>query len=64
MPGYTVTLPEQAERGIRVTCTDHDHTEEFSPAQRTVAFHCPDCGYEIELTVHDLHEWRDLHEMC
>ncbi|PSP27003.1 hypothetical protein BRC65_08305 [Halobacteriales archaeon QH_2_65_14] len=64
MPGYTVEIPEGRERGIRVTCQDHDESEEFQPGYRTVAFHCPKCGYEVEVTLHDLHEWRDLGEQC
>jgi uncharacterized protein (DUF983 family) len=64
MPGYSVEIPERQERGIQVTCEAHGETEEFQPGYRTVAFYCEQCGYELELTVHDLHEWRDLQEMC
>lgn len=64
MSTYTVETPEGQERGIRVTCKKHGETEEFHPGQRTVAFYCEMCGYEVEITLHDLHDWRDLGEMC
>lgn len=64
MTEYTVTVPEGQERGIRVECDDHGVAEEFQPGYRKVAFACPDCGYEVEIGLHDLHEWRDLGEMC
>lgn len=64
MTEYTVTVPEGDERGIRIACEDHGEAEEFQPGYRTVTFHCDQCGYEVEFTLHDLHEWRDLGEMC
>lgn len=64
MTTLTVELPDEAERGIRVTCATHDSTEEFQPGFRRVAFHCEQCGHELELTLHDLLEWRDLGERC
>lgn len=64
MPGYTVETPEREERGIRVTCEAHGDSEEFPPGRRRVAFYCEGCGYELEVTVHDTHEWRDMGEMC
>lgn len=64
MPDYTVTVTDGTERGIRVQCTDHDEASEFQPGRRTVAFYCSGCGYELEVTLHDLADWRDLGEMC
>jgi uncharacterized protein (DUF983 family) len=64
MTNYTVTVPEGEERGLRVECDEHGEAEEFQPGYRTVAFHCDQCGYEIEVSLHDLHDWRDLQEMC
>ncbi len=64
MLNYTVSVPDGEERGILVQCDTHDESEEFHPGHRTVTFHCDGCGYEVELTLHDLHEWRDLGEMC
>ncbi|SEW13022.1 hypothetical protein [Natrinema salifodinae] len=64
MTSYTVDVPDGGERGIRIECAEHGDAEEFQPGYRTVAFHCDGCGYEVELTLHDLHEWRDLGERC
>lgn len=64
MSQYTVEIPEQQERGIRVTCDEHGESEEFHPGHRKVAFCCDLCGYEVEVNLHDLREWRDLGEMC
>lgn len=64
MSQYTVEVPERRERGIRIECDEHGESKEFQPGYRTVAFHCDHCGYELELTLHDLHEWRDRGEMC
>jgi hypothetical protein len=64
MTSFSVSVPDGEERGIVVRCDTHDEAEEFPPGYRTVAFHCDGCGYEVELTLHDLQEWRDLGEMC
>lgn len=64
MTDYIVTVPEGEERGIQVRCADHGEAEEFQPGYRRVTFHCSACGREVELTLHDLHDWRDLGEMC
>lgn len=64
MPGYTVETPAGPERGIRVACQAHDTAEEFPAGRGSVAFYCPGCGYELEVTLHDTHEWRDLGERC
>ena len=61
---YTVETPDGPERGLRVTCESHGRSEEFDPGYRSGAFYCPDCGYEIEVTLRDTHEWRDLGESC
>lgn len=66
MPSYTVEVPEAEteERGVRVSCDEHGECREFAPGYRTVAYHCERCGYEVEISVHDLLEWRDLGERC
>lgn len=64
MSQYSLEVPDGQERGIRVTCDEHGESQEFQPGYRTVAFECGMCGYEIELTVHDLQDWRELSEMC
>lgn len=47
-----------------VTCETHGVSEEFEPGHWRVAFYCPDCGCELEVTLRDTHEWRDLGESC
>lgn len=64
MSGYRVEIPEGEERGIRVECEVHGETEEFPLGFRTVAFYCEGCGYEVEISVRDPHDWRDLGEFC
>jgi hypothetical protein len=64
MTEYTVTVPEEGERGIRIACDDHGEHEEFPAGRQSVAFHCEGCGYELAVDVHDLLEWRDMGEMC
>lgn len=64
MSGYRVEIPEGEERGIRVECEVHGEADEFQPGYRTVAFYCEGCGYEVELTVRDPYDWRDLGEIC
>lgn len=64
MATFTVEMPDDRERGIRVRCEDHDECQEFQPGFRKVAFHCPGCGYEVEINVSDTLEWRDMQEMC
>lgn len=64
MTDFTVTVPEGEERGIQIQCGDHGQITEFQPGYRTVAFYCDKCDYEVEITVQDLQDWRDLGEMC
>lgn len=64
MIDYSVELPEGEEYGIRVRCDEHGESQEFQPGYRSVAFCCERCGYELELSLHDLLEWRDMGEMC
>lgn len=64
MTDYTVELPEGEEHGIRVRCDEHDESELFQPGYSKVAFACDSCGYELEIAVHDLLDWRDLGERC
>jgi len=64
MTEYAVTVFDDDERGIRVKCEGHGEAQEFQPGYRTVTFHCDGCGYELELTLHDTNDWRDLGEMC
>lgn len=64
MPRYTVEVPDGRERGIRVTCEDHGESEAFQPGYRKGTFYCELCGYELEIGLHDPHDWRDVGEMC
>ena len=64
MTAYTVEVPEAEELGIRVTCTEHDVTEEFRPDYRRVEFYCERCGHEVTVDVRAADDWRDLGEMC
>jgi uncharacterized protein (DUF983 family) len=61
---YEIERPTGPERGIRVRCPEHGEFEEFQPGRRRVAFFCSGCGFEIEVALHDTHEWRDLGERC
>ena len=61
---YRIEVPQEPERGIRVGCEEHDDWEEFQPGYRTVAFYCDGCGFEVEISLRDTHEWRDWGEMC
>ena len=64
MTPYRIETPEGEERGIRVHCETHGTSEEFQPGYRTVAFYCDRCGVEVELTVRDGDDWRELTEVC
>ncbi|PGF16555.1 hypothetical protein CP556_10780 [Natrinema sp. CBA1119] len=64
MSNYTAEIPDEEERGIRIECDDHGEWEEFRPGYRTVDSHCDGCGLEIQLDLRDLHDWRDLGELC
>lgn len=64
LASFTVEVPDEPERGLRVGCENHDEWQEFQPGFRKVAFHCPGCSYEIEISVTDMLEWRDMQEMC
>lgn len=64
MATYTVEVPDEEERGVRVSCDEHGTSEEFQPGYRTVAFFCERCGYEVEVDVRKADDWRDLGEMC
>lgn len=64
MTTFTVEVPDEQERGLRVGCKDHDQWEVFQPGYRTVAFYCDGCGFEIEVNLQDTLDWRDLEERC
>ena len=64
MSQYLIEAPEGPERGVRVTCREHDESVEFPPGHRKGAFYCELCGYELEVDLRDAHEWRDMGEMC
>ncbi|MFC4439491.1 MULTISPECIES: hypothetical protein [Natrialbaceae] len=64
LTAFTVELPDAPERGIRVECDEHGEFEVFEPGYQTVPFYCAGCGYELEITVRDSHEWRDFGERC
>ncbi|ELZ08561.1 hypothetical protein C479_14518 [Halovivax asiaticus JCM 14624] len=61
---YRVEPLADPERGLRVGCERHDEWTEFDPSRRSVAFYCPDCSMEIEVTLHDDLDWRDWGERC
>lgn len=60
---YVVERLPGPERGIRVSCTAHDESEEFPPGRARVSFYCPGCGLEVEAALH-ADDWRDLGERC
>ncbi|PSP79395.1 hypothetical protein BRC81_05275 [Halobacteriales archaeon QS_1_68_20] len=64
MTTYEVERRDEKERGIRVACPEHGHEEEFPPGRRRVAFYCPDCGFELEVSLHDDLDWRPWGELC
>jgi len=64
MTSYRIKNPEKEELGVRVTCEEHGESEEFEPGRRKVAFYCRMCGYELEITLRDTTDWRDLGERC
>lgn len=61
---YEIDRADDPERGIRVRCTDHDVTEEFEPGYRSGSFYCSECGFEVEVSLHDMLDWRDWGERC
>lgn len=61
---YEVEVLEGTERGIRVSCPDHEEAEEYQPGRRRVAFYCSGCGFELEVSLHDPHDWRAWDERC
>lgn len=56
--------PSGPERGIRVVCTDHGEQTEFRPGRRQGTFYCEVCGVDVEVGLHDAHDWRDRGERC
>lgn len=59
---FTVEVPNEEERGVRVRCQAHQASEEFRTGHRKGTFYCEGCGFEIEIDLHDDHEWRDWGE--
>jgi hypothetical protein len=64
MPTYEIEVPEGVPEPLEVTCTDHGATATFERDRRTLPFYCPDPETEVEITLHDEGDWRDLAEMC
>jgi hypothetical protein len=64
MTTYEVELPDGPERGLRIVCPDHDAATELQPGERGGTLYCPDCGYELEVRLHDTFDWRDWGEHC
>lgn len=64
MPTYEIEVPEGVPDPLAVTCTTHGETATFERDRRTLPFYCPDCETEVEITLHDEGDWRDLAEMC
>lgn len=63
MPAYRIDVPDDVGE-VTVTCEAHGGTETFPGDRRTVGFHCPDCERELEVTLHDTADWRELTERC
>lgn len=64
MVTYEVEGPDGPEDGIRVACPEHHVAERYPPGRRRVAFHCPDCGFELEVSLHDALDSRPWGEWC
>lgn len=64
MPGYELDVPEGVPEPITVTCTDHGVVDRFDASRRRIAFHCEECERELEITLHDRSDWRELTERC
>jgi predicted nucleic acid binding AN1-type Zn finger protein len=64
MARYEIDVPAGVPADVEVTCTDHGVTESCDRSRRTLPFYCPDCETEVEVTLHDAADWRDLAEMC
>ena len=61
---YRIEDLEGEERGLRVGCETHDEWAEFEPGRRSVAFFCPECSLEVEVSLHADLDWRDWGERC
>lgn len=61
---FTVEVPDEEERGVRVSCEAHGEREEFRPGHRRGTFYCEGCGFELAVDLHDLLDWRDWGERC
>lgn len=64
MATYRVFVPERPGDDIRIACDEHGETARFEPGFRSVAFHCHGCGREVELSLRDTDDWRELTEWC
>ena len=64
MPTYEIEVLEVLPEHLAVTCRAHGVTARFERDRRTVQFYCPECETEVEVTLHDERDWRDLGEMC
>lgn len=64
MVTYEVERPDGAEDGIRVRCPEHDVSEHYPAGRRRVRFHCPDCGFELAVSLHDCLDARPWGERC
>lgn len=61
---FTVEVPDEEERGIRVGCPTHEEWTEFPPGRRRGTFYCEGCSFELTVDLHDLLDWRDWGEQC
>lgn len=64
MATYEIEVPEGVPAPTEVTCTDHGESATYERDRRTLLFYCPACETEVEVTLHDETDWRDLAEMC
>lgn len=59
---YEIHLPGDGD--VRVTCTDHTEQEEFAPGTGSIAFYCPGCDVEVDLSLRNGDDWRAWDERC
>lgn len=64
MASYEIAIPEGVPADVEVACTDHGTSETFPRHLATLPFHCPECGVELTIGLHDTEDWRELTERC
>lgn len=64
MATFTVEVPDEAERGVRIRCDAHSEERELRPGRRRGTMYCEKCGFEVEIDLYDQLDWRDWGEHC